>query len=576
MAVLPRSSYVSVIARRLENARLVYANEQLIDPSRVIAEYAFAVPTELEPADAYGKEHREFWADRYGGDGIGVNGGSGRSAQDDWFQLKGIGRTPLLGRGVSDDSFWHSHGGISLVDAIQEAVWGEVFARALPHGASRVAAIIATGTDCWYEVDGSRSRAPRALILRQIAVRPAHFMRAVYFTRATGDLHVSDTERVRCAVRSLTTVFKQLGMVGQGSETDVLGSGLLVMVERLGMQIAHAQVRRLMHGAISPSNVGLDGRWVDFGTATQLPTFANTKSRGAPRQFATLWQEQDRVKAFIDPLCFYLNKYSTLATYKARIAPELLARHFDSSYATSRNQALVGMLGLPFNKLVRAAKSSALEEFSAALATLLRAGHGAPVESRWDDTSSLGRNHLGQVICALALSISNGPNDDGLHGLVQEPQLRKEVWNRFRSFFAVVAAEAGTMGIGARPVATLLWIAGLKAGRSLTALFRKNMIDDNRRIVFESSDILGCDEAVRQKVNGLGETAGLLFAPLIDWQTVVFRGGGREISYCARRACWIERACGDGDVDGSTLAAPTVTELLTSQFGKIAQEPSLV
>lgn len=576
MALLPRSSYVSVTARRLKNARIVYANQQLINPDRVIEEYAFAVPTEIEPADAYGEEQKVFWADRYGGDGIGVNGGSGRSAQDDWFQLKGIGRTPLLGPDPSEDTFWHSHGGISLVEAIQETVWGEVFTRVLPHGASRVAAIIATGTECWYEINGSKSRAPRALVLRQITVRPAHYMRALYFAKAAEYPHVSDAERVRAAVQSLTTAFKQLGMARQGSEADLLGSGLMVMADRLGMQTAYAQVRRLMHGAISPSNVALDGRWVDFGTATHLPTFANTKSRGAPRLFATLWQEQDRVKAFIDPLCFYLNKYSNLTMDRARISPTLLAGHFDSCYASSRSQALVGMLGLPFNRLVRAANSSALRNFSAILAAMLREGHGIPVESRWDDTSGLGRNHLGPAICTLALSISTESNNNCLVGLVQEEQLRKEIWYRFRSFFELVAEEAGTMNIGKRPIATLLWIAGLKAGHSLTALFRKNMIDDNQRIVFESPDTLGCDEAVRCKVNSLGEAAGLLFAPLTDWDSVVFRGGGREVAYCARRAFWIERRSGEANGEFSRLSAPAVTELLTTQFGNNAQVPNFV
>ncbi len=572
MPGLPGFSYVPVAARRLVAARLVYVNERLIDPRRVIEDYTFAVPTELEAADAYRDDQKEFLADRYGGNGIGINCGAGRAGQYGGFQLKGIGRTPLLGVGSLDETFWHSHGGISLVDAIQEAVWGEVFAVALPHGSARVAAIIATGTDCWYEgPGGARSRAPRALVLRQVTIRPAHFMRALYFPQPAAWPFGSDTDRVRVAIRSLADVFRQLGMARHTGEPQAIGSGLIEMIERLGRQTAHAQIRRLMHGAISPSNVALDGRWVDFGTATQLPTYANTKSKGAPRQFACLWQEQDRVRAIVEPLCFYLNKYSSLAQHGAQIASEALSSHFDATYATARNYAPASMLGLPFSILVRTANSVALRDFAQALAEVVREGNCVPVESRLDDTSSLGKNHLGLIICALARSADGGSLELGLNGIIGDPVLREVLQSRFKSVFALACAEAATFGIGSQPLATLLWIAGVKAAYSMTSLFRKNMIEDNRRLVFESGDDSCRDEMIRNKIHRLAREVTLLFAPVAGWRAILVDDGEREIAYCAREARWYARTGFSEDVLGSRLPTDMMEELLGRYFGLSAQ-----
>ncbi len=58
-----------------------------------------------------------------------------------FFQVKGIGITPLLAQNMSKS---HSHGKLFLDEAISEAIWGEICHRHLPYGSIRTLAIIKT------------------------------------------------------------------------------------------------------------------------------------------------------------------------------------------------------------------------------------------------------------------------------------------------------------------------------------------------------------------------------------------------------------------------------------------------
>ena len=110
--------------------------------------------------------------DRYYGSAMGDHAGSARGGillSKNVF-LKGIGRTPLAGVG----SPRHRDGGLQLVHAIAEAVYGELATRIFSAGAARVVAILDQGRT--VEVDGGLARA--AVIARCGApYRPAHLVR---------------------------------------------------------------------------------------------------------------------------------------------------------------------------------------------------------------------------------------------------------------------------------------------------------------------------------------------------------------------------------------------------------------
>ena len=82
------------------------------------------------------------FADRYGDPGgLSPHGGSGRVANIGRFQIKGIGPTPLVGTAT----WMHSHGMVTIDEAVCEAIFAELMNAELPYGSAPVIAIVDTG-----------------------------------------------------------------------------------------------------------------------------------------------------------------------------------------------------------------------------------------------------------------------------------------------------------------------------------------------------------------------------------------------------------------------------------------------
>lgn len=202
------------------------------------------------------------WADRYGGDGIGFNGGSGRAVCVHGYNLKGVGRTPLVATG----SDWlHSSGHITLGESIREAIFSEVMGSELPWSTVPVLAILLVdGSAGGDAANASINTERRAILVRPQFIRPAHFMRADLFRSPDRFRQQEDVARVRFAVDKL---------VGALDPTTFTLS-IRAMYFRFVEQIAYCFVNRITQGEHTPSNITIDGRLVDFGAATALPSWA--------------------------------------------------------------------------------------------------------------------------------------------------------------------------------------------------------------------------------------------------------------------------------------------------------------
>ena len=199
--------------------------------------------------------------DRYYGSAMGDHAGSARGGillSKNVF-LKGIGRTPLAGVGGPR----HRDGGLQLVHAIAEAVYGELATRIFSAGAARVVAILDQGRT--VEVDGSLARA--AVIARCGApYRPAHLVRQL-----GEDLSDLPTLFVKLARYGGVLVTRD----GRPQLADTMRRIL-----RLQARTAAEQVRwRVLHGALSTSNMGLFGEMLDVWLMT-------TQDRTAPMHAA--------------------------------------------------------------------------------------------------------------------------------------------------------------------------------------------------------------------------------------------------------------------------------------------------
>ncbi len=204
-----------------------------------------------------------MYADRYGGDGLGPALGAGRAAFLPYGNLyvKGIGLTPLFRHNDPTD-FVHSHGGCHLEDCLSEAVFGEVNENLFTQGSIRILAIIDQDRQV---IDPTGQCRRLALAVRAGAqFRPGHLLgrpgrgskpllqRFIDVTRATG----------------------QLVPQSNNSETPDIKRTILRIVDDHAVTSAEAFRWRMIHGAISASNMEMSGAMLDLPTQSTQPRTA--------------------------------------------------------------------------------------------------------------------------------------------------------------------------------------------------------------------------------------------------------------------------------------------------------------
>jgi uncharacterized protein YdiU (UPF0061 family) len=204
-------------------------------------------------------QQRQAYSDFYGGTGMGPHKGSARAGILGQFQIKGIGLTPMHTGEITG----HRDGSAGLHEGIKEVVWGEFLHRLLPFGANRVVALISTGIP-------NQSGEPGVLIVRQDPLRAGHF--------AINNYTEEGAQRERDILSRLPLVLNhhdaEHALITQDSKITLSKEDqkkLLAIDEwlyRLSQQLAKAHLQRVYHGAVSESNININGQFIDYGTAS--------------------------------------------------------------------------------------------------------------------------------------------------------------------------------------------------------------------------------------------------------------------------------------------------------------------
>ena len=203
-----------------------------------------------------------MYADRYGGEGVSPALGAGRAGflRDANLYVKGIGFTPLFAHNDKDD-FVHSHGGVHLEDCMSEAIFGEVDHNLFERGASRIVAIIDQGL---FVTEPSGRRRHIALAVRTGAqLRPGHLLaKRVRGSRSPVELFIE-----------ITRTTKQLVMHAGTGDPD-LSATMLRIIDDHARTAADSFRWRMIHGALSPSNMDVSGAMLDLPTQSTQPRTA--------------------------------------------------------------------------------------------------------------------------------------------------------------------------------------------------------------------------------------------------------------------------------------------------------------
>jgi len=548
---LPDSSFLRFDARRLANRKLLWARDPAT-ADKYLREYGWCCALPEEPASTYLAESVSMRAERYGGGGVGVNGGGVRCGWHRQHQIKGIGRTDLAGVGAPHQ---HTYGGATANAAVREAIWGEMFNAALPYGAVVVHAIIATGSTVRLAAadHAGNTSCQRALSVRPAFLRPAHYMRATLFRPSAGFMatQATDVERTKLALRSMRA---GLAVALGADRLDPLPDLLSTAFRRYAAQIAAARAKRLVHSSISASNIALDGRFLDFSGASSVSDHGRIIiAPGCP----DAWQQHALLLGSINDLAFYLSKYAgedidhvALATLLRSVFLGTLEQRFAVELLKLSGVPEATISALPYPELADAASafSDVLEAGNCEAFKLTShcAGCGPQMPER------MGRYHLGSCIKRTIASETRESAEAALTAELPDAQLRRRlvaaVWHLRSAYLA------GHEGSGALRALEFLRLNAHRLNARLDALYFHEL---RRRIDvalaagadmqdFVSQTVAGVVDLLREPLEGEIRVCVDGIPPIVATPTRGLRLGAVEIGWPALQRvmpelCGVER-----------------------------------
>jgi hypothetical protein len=368
--ILPKNSFVDFYALEVRYPQVLWKNKKYVHQK--LNSYHF-VPHAHDDLNAHLNSKFLYSAERYGGYGVGKNGGAARCGNVGQLQVKGIGRTPLAG---SSADFLHSHGGATVLEAVEEAIWSEICNCVLPFGAVRVSEIVSTSTLTFEKTETGLAKVPRALIVREQAIRPAHFLRAENFD--PNDLVwrniCSDTNRTKSAVEVFDIAVNSIFRIPTKRwDFDTVNESLLNCVKRYAFQIARSRARRIVHGSLNCSNIALDGRYIDFGTMTSIDDYGRVIISGARSH---IWSEQENLKTTLSSMLFFIRKFCPVNASNL-ISEKNLLREFDEEIKVALCLEFIMLCGFTPAELSRASQGSLIKLWSI-FDQIIKSGNNEP------------------------------------------------------------------------------------------------------------------------------------------------------------------------------------------------------
>lgn len=422
--VLPPTSFVAFSTWRLARPTVAWTNEELSSP-RELVDHAYCLPLAGDPPDAFVESSsRTQYGERYGGDGLGHNGGGVRCGLIGTIQIKGVGQNPLVGRHAD---FWHHYGGARLEEAVREAVWGEICNAVLPCGGVRVLGIVLTGTHVTYQDASSNERkTKRALVFRQPALRPAHYLRAIdYQPIDTMANEASDVTRTINAVQQIDAGFRRaFGSPGTKAGDDYVLEALFEMADRFASQLAASRAKRVVHNLLNGSNICLDGRWIDFCRTSTTSDYGKViMTRGMPAMLS----QHVMLHSTLQDLCFYIAKYRLKPSALPARLPERVLERYLATLSIRLELEFLKLTGIPEHELKRI-DPAMLTRLSRAMKSIVSEGDFEPfkLDSSRGQTmpSRMGTFHLNTVLRMAASCSAPSDMSEALQGELSNDGLR--------------------------------------------------------------------------------------------------------------------------------------------------------
>ena len=430
--MLGPKSYVKVETQKLTKARVAWVNwdylrksgfevgEEKITPEierALLDAFGWGVRAQDEPEEAFSKkEKKTFYADRYGGDGLAGNMGSGRAASAGEIQIKGIGKTEL----VTVTGSHHSNGTADMGEALREAIYGEV-GQVLPFGANRVIAVLDRGTRTTME-DGRIQT--NALIVREDPLRSAHYMKNLW---GRGPLMDSEDARTKEVLKFIDKAMPVPESLRNASPAEQMRGSIYAYADRIAAQYAAAYALKIYHGATSVSNIEITGRFIDYGTITTVPDYGKFK-------ILSINDAVGETNEFRDILMleFLRNLRDHLPKNKAAGLPtdQELGDYFLKQYRSFHHREFLRLTGLPLSEVIKIESKQATWSLTDLMERVATEGRKSVQDPQ--NTTRLTKYNLNRIMVKLASArtlnegalnlaiVSDLENKDLRHRLVKD------------------------------------------------------------------------------------------------------------------------------------------------------------
>lgn len=269
------------------------------------------------------KYSKEVTAELYGGAGRGGNYGGVRCGNFFHHQVKGIGTNQLLSQNAS---ITQSNGIYSIHEAVRELLFTIIGNAVLPLGCVNILGIIFIGRSSHGLMHDFPSL-PLCIAVREKVIRPAHYFHIGNKFVEVSSVKILEKNRLRQNFRQFFN--------GLNGFDDIKTFAI-----NIGRQCAYSEIYRFHHGAISPSNIAIDGRWLDMTNASCIG-FSNDYR--ATFDSASFIESKNAAKSILAELNDFISIY-----YSSEIDNLELQKTFEDSYKNGLREAFFLYHGIRF------------------------------------------------------------------------------------------------------------------------------------------------------------------------------------------------------------------------------------
>ena len=316
--------------------------------------------------------------------------------------------------------------------------------------------------------------------MRDSCVRPGHFFRC----RAPSE---TDVKRVRSVNLKLREV---LG--GNTEFVKFCGKFALACAQ----QFAYAKVHGLYHGAISPSNISIDGRWLDLTCVEFVDRNFDYVRRINGSRFSN---EKDEIKNILGELLTTYGKYNDVD-----FNSEKIVHYYEAQYQNCLKRHAIEVLGVSHNSVT--AEIASMPEYERLVSGIL-----CILEATKPPRMTMPE-------------FSEVPGKDSLSAFILNCYLTRDNENTSLNEDAVTVLKA--IHLNSKELFIKSAIVAFKKIHLIPTLYRTTLVEALRSIPITASIT-----DIEQLLNEILRVADWILSLTIDSQFTIFSNKNYEISF---------------------------------------------